>query len=246
MSEYSETAQSVSNESTSTVLLHDVGKTYLNGPEELHILRGVGFEVEKGESLIITGESGSGKSTLLNLIGGLDYPSFGEVRVCNIRVDTASEEKLTFYRNKTVGFIFQFHYLLKDFNAVENVMLPAFMGGLSKKRATEKAKKLLRDVRLEERMEHFPSQLSGGERQRVAVARALINSPEVLLADEPTGNLDELNSGVVEELLFSLAKKFNTSMIVVTHNRSMAERADSHYHLAGGILRKWKAESTQK
>lgn len=219
-----------------TVILKEVGKKYANGPETLHILKGIGFEISRGETVIITGESGSGKSTLLNLIGGLDYPSFGSIDACDMRIDTASEEDLTEYRNKYIGFIFQFHYLLRDFSALENVMLPAFMGGVSKKEALKRAEELLDEVRLTDRKGHYPSQLSGGERQRVAVARALVNSPSVILADEPTGNLDENNSKTVEDLLFSLAKRFETSMVVVTHDSALTERGDTHYHLTGGIL----------
>ena len=219
-----------------TVVLEEVGKTYINGPETLHILKDIGFEIAKGETIIITGESGSGKSTMLNLIGGLDYPTYGRITLGNMRIDTASEQELTGYRNRHVGFIFQFHYLLKDFTAEENVMLPAFMAGEPKRQATERAKGLLEDVRLSDRMQHYPSQLSGGERQRVAVARALINAPSIILADEPTGNLDENNSAVIEDMLFSLAKRFDTSMVVVTHDSSMTTRGDSHYHLTGGIL----------
>lgn len=219
-----------------TVEVENLGKTYINGPEELNILRGVGFMLKRGETVIVTGESGSGKSTLLNLIGGLDYPSYGTIQACTIRVERATEEELTDYRNRSVGFIFQFHYLLRDFTALENVMLPAFMGGVSRREAARRAKELLEDVRLADRMEHFPAQLSGGERQRVAVARALINDPALILADEPTGNLDEKNSQIVEEILFSLARRFQTSMIVVTHDQSMTGRADTHYHLSGGVL----------
>jgi len=219
-----------------TLLLEEVGKTYINGPEKLHILNGIGFEISKGETIIITGESGSGKSTLLNLIGGLDYPTFGSITLGEMRIDRASEQELTRYRNRHVGFIFQFHYLLKDFTAEENIMLPAFMAGEPKKSATDRARRLLEDVRLSDRMQHYPSQLSGGERQRVAVARALINSPSIILADEPTGNLDENNSAVIEDMLFSLAKRFETSMVVVTHDNSMTTRGDSHYHLSGGVL----------
>jgi lipoprotein-releasing system ATP-binding protein len=216
--------------------LKDIGKTYLNGPEELHILRGVELAIESGEIVIITGDSGSGKSTLLNLIGGLDYPSFGTIEACGLRIDRAGEEELTVYRNKSLGFIFQFHYLLRDFTALENVMLPAFMAGEKKKSASERALGLLEAVRLSDRVSHFPSQLSGGERQRVAVARAMINTPSLILADEPTGNLDEDNSQIVEDLLFSLTRSYKTSLLVVTHDRRMIGRGDSHYHLSSGIL----------
>ncbi len=223
-------------ETKRVVELREIGKTYLNGPEELHILKGIELLIESGEIVIVTGDSGSGKSTLLNLIGGLDYPSFGTIEACGVRIERAEEEELTAYRNRSLGFIFQFHYLLRDFTALENVMLPAFMAGEKKRTACERAEELLEAVRLSERVSHFPSQLSGGERQRVAVARALINSPSLILADEPTGNLDEDNSQIVEDLLFSLTRSYKTSLLVVTHDRRMTGRGDSHYHLSSGIL----------
>jgi lipoprotein-releasing system ATP-binding protein len=216
--------------------VEQVEKSYSNGPEKLDILRGVSFQLAAGETLVITGESGSGKSTLLNLIGGLDYPSAGEISVGEYRVDLSGEEKLTQYRNRTVGFIFQFHYLLRDFTARENVMLPAYMSGVPRKRATEQAEQLLRDVRLDERMDHYPTQLSGGERQRVAVARSLINDPQLVLADEPTGNLDEQNSRVVEDLLFSLVENYGKALLVMTHDQAMTRRSRRHLHLHGGNL----------
>jgi lipoprotein-releasing system ATP-binding protein len=222
-------------DSGETVLqVEGLEKSYSTGPEKLHILRGISFELAVGDTLVVTGESGSGKSTLLNLIGGLDYPSAGRITAGGYRVERCGEEQLTQFRNRVVGFIFQFHYLLRDFTALENVMLPAFMAGLPKKRAVERARRLLTDVRLEDRMEHYPTQLSGGERQRVAVARSLINEPELLLADEPTGNLDEYNSRVVEDLLFSLVNDYEKTLIVVTHDQAMSRRAGLHYHLHGG------------
>jgi lipoprotein-releasing system ATP-binding protein len=222
-------------DSSETVLqVEGLEKSYSTGPEKLHILRGISFELAVGDTLVVTGESGSGKSTLLNLIGGLDYPSAGRITAGGYRVERCGEEQLTQFRNRVVGFIFQFHYLLRDFTALENVMLPAFMAGLPKKRAVERARRLLTDVRLEDRMEHYPTQLSGGERQRVAVARSLINEPELLLADEPTGNLDEYNSRVVEDLLFSLVNDYEKTLIVVTHDQAMSRRAGLHYHLHGG------------
>ncbi len=214
----------------------EVEKSYFTGPEKLHILRGVSFDLAAGQTLVITGESGSGKSTLLNLIGGLDHPSAGKVVAGGYRVEQCGEERLTQFRNRVVGFIFQFHYLLRDFTALENVMLPAFMAGTPKKQALERAEQLLVDVRLEERRDHYPTQLSGGERQRVAVARSLVNAPQLVLADEPTGNLDEYNSRVVEDLLFSLVDDYRKTLIVVTHDHSMTRRARRHLHLHGGLL----------
>ncbi len=218
------------------VELESVGKFYKNGPEELHILNNISMTLEKGKTVVITGESGSGKSTLLNLIGGLDYPTYGTIRVEDLQVENASEEKLSNYRNRQVGFIFQFHYLMKDFNARENVMLPAFMGGEKRSKALERADALLDQVGLEDRKDFHPSQLSGGERQRVAVARALINSPKLILADEPTGNLDERHSKVVADILFQLAEQYRTTLVVVTHDMSLSDKADTHFHLRKGCL----------
>ena len=218
------------------VHVRDVGKIYRNGPEELHILRGVDLDVDQGRKIAITGESGSGKSTLLNLIGGLDFPSRGSITVAGFRVDGTPEDKLTYFRNRKIGFIFQFHYLLKDLTACENVMIPAYMGGMKKKTAMEKAEKLLEQVNLAERKNFFPAQLSGGERQRVAVARALINAPEVILADEPTGNLDERHSALVADILFDLADTFRTTLILVTHDHILSSRADLQYSLRKGAL----------
>lgn len=218
------------------VVIDKVGKFYKNGPEELHILHAISMTLEKGKSVVITGESGSGKSTLLNLIGGLDYPSYGTIRVEDLQIETAGEERLSYYRNRHVGFIFQFHYLMKDFNARENVMLPAYMGGEKRTRALERADLLLDQVGLEKRKDFHPSQLSGGERQRVAVARALINSPKIVLADEPTGNLDERHSKVVADILFDLAERYTTTLVVVTHDMSLSDKADTHFHLREGRL----------
>jgi lipoprotein-releasing system ATP-binding protein len=211
-------------------------KTYLSGVETLHILQGVSFSVKQGASLAVSGQSGSGKSTLLNIIGGLDHADSGSVRVGDIEITGLPENELTLYRRSRVGFIFQFHYLLKDFTSLENVMLPAYMAGMKKKDALEKARLLLADVRLDDRLHHYPSQLSGGERQRVAVARAMVNDPGMILADEPTGNLDPQNSGIVAELLYATAEKWSKTLIVVTHDEKVTARAHFHYTLENGIL----------
>jgi lipoprotein-releasing system ATP-binding protein len=188
------------------VRVRNLIKTYTSGTETLRILQGIGFEIKRGSSVAVTGESGSGKSTLLNILGGLDRADSGSVMVGDAEIAGLSEAALSGYRSRRVGFIFQFHYLLKDFTALENVMLPAYIAGLKKKDALEKARLLLRDVRMEDRLHHYPSQLSGGERQRVAVARSLVNNPDLILADEPTGNLDAQNSALVAELLYAGAE----------------------------------------
>jgi lipoprotein-releasing system ATP-binding protein len=218
------------------VQVDNIVKNYESGTEILHILRGISFKVEAGCTAAVTGQSGSGKSTFLNILGGLDRCDSGSVRVDDFEITGLSENSLTEYRRRRVGFIFQFHYLLKDFTALENVMLPAYISGMGKKAAFEKARALLADVRLLERAHHFPSQLSGGERQRVAVARSMINDPDIILADEPTGNLDPMNSAMVAELLYASAEKWGKTLIVVTHDETVARRARFHYTLEGGVL----------
>jgi len=214
----------------------NIVKNYISGTETLNILKGINFEIEKGLAAAIMGISGCGKSTLLNIIGGLDRCDEGKVFIGDDEITSLSEKELSLYRSKKVGFIFQFHYLLKDFTALENVMLPAFMAGMKKKDALEKAKMLLADVKLEDRKGHFPSQLSGGERQRVAVARSMVNNPELILADEPTGNLDPHNGGIVTELLYENAKKWGKTLIVVTHDKNVAEKASIQFVLENGLL----------
>jgi lipoprotein-releasing system ATP-binding protein len=216
--------------------VNNIVKSFASGAETLFILRGVSFTLEKGTTAAISGQSGSGKSTLLNILGGLDRCDSGSVIVTGQEITGLAESGLTSYRSRRVGFIFQFHYLLNDFTALENVMLPGYMAGMKKKTALEKGRDLLADVNLEDRLSHFPSQLSGGERQRVAVARAMINDPDLILADEPTGNLDPGNSEAVAELLYEEAEKWGKTLIVVTHDEKMADRAMLRYTLAGGLL----------
>lgn len=218
------------------VKVENLVKNYASGAETLHILRGVSFSLESTASLAITGQSGSGKSTLLNILGGLDTSDSGSVMVAGMEITGLSEKKLSTYRSRQVGFIFQFHYLLKDFTALENVMLPAYMFGMKKKAAFEKARALLSDVRLDDRIGHYPSQLSGGERQRVAVARSLVNDPAIILADEPTGNLDPDNSGMVADMLYETSRKRGKTLIVVTHDEKVAGNAQYHYTLEAGLL----------
>ena len=221
---------------SSIICVKDLVKNYESGTETLRILRGINFSVQKGSSVAISGQSGSGKSTFLNVIGGLDRFDSGTVEVAGSDISNLGESELSAYRQRRIGFVFQFHYLLKDFTALENVMLPLFMMGSRKKDAIEKAKVLLSDMKLENRQGHYPSQLSGGERQRVAAARAMVNDPDIILADEPTGNLDPDNSALVAELLYAGAEKWGKTLIVVTHNESVASRAKLRYVLENGIL----------
>jgi len=223
---------------TPNVLLKVSGivKNYVSTAETLHILQGIEFDIEEGKSAAIMGISGSGKSTLLNIIGGLDRADEGSVFIGGKEITSLSEKEISSYRSKQVGFIFQFHYLLKDFTALENIMLPAYIAGIKKKEAIERAKDLLSDVKLENRGSHFPSQLSGGERQRVAVARSMVNNPALILADEPTGNLDPQNSDVVAQLLYENAQKWNKTLIVVTHDKKVAQRASMRLVLEEGKL----------
>jgi len=214
----------------------NIFKNYKSGTETLHILKGINFEIEEGASVAISGQSGSGKSTLLNIIGGLDKTDEGSVFIGDDEITSLSEKELSVYRSKKVGFIFQFHYLLKDFTALENIMLPAYISGLSKEKAIDRAKSLLADVNLEDRGGHFPSQLSGGERQRVAVARSMVNDPALILADEPTGNLDPQNSEIVSQLLYEGAQKRGKTLIVVTHDKKVAARAAVRLVLENGQL----------
>ncbi|MCL2765378.1 MAG: ABC transporter ATP-binding protein [Treponema sp.] len=218
------------------IRINNIVKNYVSGNETLHILKGINLEINEGITAAISGQSGSGKSTLLNIIGGLDRTDEGSVIIGNDEITSLSEKEISVYRSKKVGFIFQFHYLLKDFTALENIMLPAYIAGMKKKEAAERAKALLADVRMEDRKSHFPSQLSGGERQRVAVARSMVNDPALILADEPTGNLDPQNSEIVTALLYESAQKWNKTMIVVTHDKKVAARACMQLVLENGRL----------
>jgi lipoprotein-releasing system ATP-binding protein len=212
-------------------------KTFRSGLEDLVVLDGVTLEVSEGSTVVISGESGSGKSTLLNLLGGLDAPSAGRIRFRGLEVTGSSETELMEYRARSLGFIFQLHFLLKDFTAQENVLLPGLILGQPPGQARGRAQRLLEQVGLGRRRQHYPAELSGGERQRVAVARALMNDPELILADEPTGNLDERSSSQVRELLFGLAAEYRKTLILVTHAAELAGAGDQRYVLEHGRLR---------
>ena len=203
---------------------------------ELRVLAGVDLRVESGEAVAIIGASGAGKSTLLHLLGALDRPTAGEVIVGGRAISALSSEELAGVRNRHIGFVFQFHHLLREFTALENVAMPLMIAGQDAGVARSKARDLLESVGLEERLDHRPWQLSGGEQQRVAVARALANEPLVLLADEPSGNLDHHTSEQLHEVLFSVREERDLSMILVTHNMELARRADRVLRLEDGVL----------
>ncbi len=212
-------------------------KEYPMGKDQrLHVLKGLDIEVREGEIAVIVGPSGSGKSTLLHLLGGLDRPSSGKVVVDNFDLSLLSEEELAAFRNKTLGFIFQFHHLLPEFTATENVAMPALIRGERLVEAEQKASTLLEEVGLAERQGHKPNELSGGEQQRVAVARALMNDPRLVLADEPSGNLDEDNSQKLHQLLADLAQKRGLTFVVATHNLDLTKRANRVLQLVDGRL----------
>lgn len=203
--------------------MEKINKNYIGENETLHILKDLDLEVKRGEFISIIGKSGSGKSTLLNLIGLLDRPDTGELYIDGLDITKAKDSEKDLLKNKNLGFVFQFHYLLHEFTALENVMLPALINNTESKKSIEaRAKELLRVVGLEDRIKHKPTQLSGGEKQRVAIARALINSPKIILADEPTGNLDEETSEMIHSLLRKINKEFNQTIIVVTHSKELA------------------------
>jgi len=212
-------------------------KSYRGGDGgTIHVLNGVNLTVARGEMVAIVGASGAGKSTLLHVLGALDKPSHGYVVLAGEPIHGRSDEELAALRNRKVGFVFQFHHLLREFSALENVMMPMRIGGMSEKQARSRAGELLASVGLSGRMHHRPSELSGGEQQRTAVARALAVDPAVLLADEPSGNLDHFNAERLHELFERLARDLEIGMVVVTHNRSLAARADRALMLEDGKL----------
>jgi len=214
-----------------------LAKTYQDGLRRVEVLHGIDLLVEPGEMVAIVGPSGSGKSTLLHLLGALDRPTFGTVAIGGQRLDRLSGAQLAAFRNRTIGFVFQFHQLLPDFTALENVMVPGRIAGLEPKSVLDHARRLLSEVGLEERLDHFPNQLSGGERQRVALCRALALEPPLLLADEPTGNLDPESGDQVFRLLLELQARHHTTGVLVTHNPEIARRCTRILRLEGGGLK---------
>ncbi|HZW71090.1 MAG TPA: ABC transporter ATP-binding protein [Hanamia sp.] len=219
----------------------DIHKTY--GP--LEVLKGVDIRIEKGEIISIAGSSGAGKSTLLHILGTLDLPDKGEIVIDNVNVSNLSGKKLAAFRNEHIGFVFQFHHLLPEFSAVENICIPAWIAGKRTKTVEKRAHELLELLNLKERGDHKPGQLSGGEQQRVAVARALINNPSVVMADEPTGNLDSANAKELHNLFIDLRNRFQQTFLIVTHNEELAQLSDRLLHMKDGKIISEKANSAE-
>ena len=215
-----------------------ITKTYYEGIEnrKLIVLKNLDFTLSEGTIVSITGLSGSGKSTLLHILGTLDHPDSGQVFFKGKDLSTFTEREQAYFRNKSIGFVFQFHHLLPELTTLENVAMPYLIKSTSYKESLSVAEELLDSLRLQDRKYHYPFQLSGGEQQRVAVARALINNPDLILADEPTGNLDPKHSQELIELLWSLNKQFDTTLLLVTHDLTLAKKADEAYNLIDGTL----------
>jgi lipoprotein-releasing system ATP-binding protein len=219
----------------------DIHKSY--GP--LEVLKGVDIRIEKGEIISIAGSSGAGKSTLLHILGTLDLPDKGEIVIDNVNVSNLSGKKLAAFRNEHIGFVFQFHHLLPEFSAVENICIPAWIAGKRTKTVEKRAHELLELLNLKDRGDHKPGQLSGGEQQRVAVARALINNPSVVMADEPTGNLDSANAKELHNLFIDLRNRFQQTFLIVTHNEELAQLSDRLLHMKDGRIINEMANSTK-
>ncbi len=220
-----------------TILIcSNLTKTYQEGELSTTVLQGVELSVAEGELLAIVGSSGSGKSTLLHLLGALDKPSAGEVLYQGQNIHRLSANKQARWRNQCLGFVYQFHHLLSEFTALENVAMPLLIAGCNIKLARQKAQAMLKRVGLEKRLQHRPSELSGGERQRVAIARALINEPQLVLADEPTGNLDAQSAESVYQLIKTLNRELGTAFVVVTHDQQLANKLNRQEHMVNGIL----------
>jgi lipoprotein-releasing system ATP-binding protein len=222
------------------ILLENLSKTFIKDGNKIEVLRSLNLKIKKGESLAILGVSGAGKSTLIHILGMLDHPTEGCLSINGMNVFEWDENKIASFRNSSSGFVFQFNNLLPEFNALENTMMPALIGGMSKKQAGEKACKLLSEVGLEHRIKHKPGELSGGEQQRVAIARALVMEPGILLVDEPTGNLDTETGKKIEDILVDLNATKNITLVTVTHNKLLAERMSDRISLRDGRIYDYK------
>jgi len=218
------------------IKLNAVSKTFIKDGNRIEVLKSLDLTISRGESLAILGVSGAGKSTLIHILGTLDHPTSGSVLFDDIDVFQWDKKKLAEFRNKAIGFVFQFHNLLPEFNSVENTMMPALIHGLPYRKARERAAAILREVGLGDRLSHKPGELSGGEQQRVAVARALIMEPEIILADEPTGNLDSETGKKIEDILLELNRTKRITLIVVTHNSTLANRMSKNIGLRDGKI----------
>ena len=214
----------------------NIFKSYDNGEKTLSVLKDLSIQVEKNQIITITGQSGSGKSTLLNILGSLDKPDFGEVEIDGLNILNLNDHEIAKIRNQKIGFVFQFHHLLSEFTAIENVLMPAWIRNSNSQKKDE-AVDLFADLNLGSKMNCYPNQLSGGERSRVALIRGIINKPKILLADEPTGNLDKKNALVLIEVLKKINNDFNQSIIITTHNPDVAKLGYSRYNLANGVLK---------
>ena len=218
------------------IRVENLNKTFLKDGLKIEVLKGLNFHIPAGDSLAVVGVSGSGKSTLIHILGTLDHPTSGSVLFDGVDVFTWQEQRLSAFRNRKIGFVFQFHNLLPEFSALENVMMPALIRRIPKSEARQKAEAILGEVGLGDRMTHKPGELSGGEQQRVAIARALILEPEILLADEPTGNLDTETGKKIEEILIALNRKKQITLVVVTHNEFLASRMSQQIGLRDGRI----------
>lgn len=225
----------------SMIQLHGITKSF----GSLQVLRGIDLQVNRGEVVAIVGPSGAGKTTLLQIMGTLDRPDEGEVIIDGENVSRLSATKIAHFRNKNIGFVFQFHLLLPEFTALENVMIPALIGGTSKKEARQRAQELLDFMGLADRAEHKPNQLSGGEKQRVAVARALVNHPAVVFADEPSGSLDTHNKEELHRLFFDLRDRMGQTFVIVTHDEALASQTDRTIHMLDGYITEPSTTQTQ-
>lgn len=212
------------------------GKNIYKAYGKIEVLKGVDIDIQKGEVVSIVGPSGSGKSTLLHILGTLDKPDRGEVTMHNVSISSLSGKKLAAFRNKNIGFVFQFHHLLPEFTALENVCIPGWLSGRKKKEVKDAAINLLNILGVSHRLENKPNELSGGEQQRVAVARALINRPAIVFADEPTGNLDSANAKELHDLFFNLREKFEQTFLIVTHNEELSNLSDRVLHMKDGLI----------